>query len=127
MLIDIDASPKQKITFSREQLQSRIEILNDNELQRIEDFLLGSIRVWRKARPNEWFYANTLFGGINRVWEDTPLNALVEHYRESNDEDSVHDRAGIALGYILKSVLARQNEFNVHTRRRFWREYLIIE
>ena len=128
MLKDFDASSGQEITFKKAQLQKRLGISSDNDLQLqpILDYLLGSVKTLRVTTPGEWFAANRFLGNKNKRWDGSPLRTLVGFYRDKGRGDRyAHNRAGVAVGYILKYLLANNQELTVYTRRRYRREYLI--
>ncbi|MFZ1492655.1 MAG: hypothetical protein WAU60_04490 [Candidatus Competibacter denitrificans] len=68
----------------------------------------GAIYSWAKNRPNEPFAVRDVMGGENFFWEGTPLIALYEkHIKLGKTNDSAIEDAAKDLGWIVKSVLAR--------------------
>lgn len=52
----------------------------ENELQRMRDYLLGAVQAWCRDRHGEWFAARVLLGGANFFWQGTPLIRLFDFY-----------------------------------------------
>ncbi|TGK68752.1 cell division protein SepF [Leptospira wolffii] len=78
--------------------------LNDEQKQRMYDFLQGAIYSWCKNRENEWFSVQALMGGKNTDWTGTPLEQVYLKHLESGSEDP-EGAAGRDAGWLLKIVL----------------------
>lgn len=98
---------------------------NDDELQRMRDFLLGAVWVWCRDRKGKWFAARDLLGGANYHWDGSPLIRLYNYYMAKsggNDNYSVQ-QAGRAAGHLLKRVLKDDTQRVYETRKGYTREY----
>lgn len=95
------------------------------ELQRMRDYMLGSVQSWCRDRHGEWFAAHDLFGGANYYWQGTPLIRLYDYYFEQSDGDDKYavQQAGCAAGHLLKRVLIEDSKRTYETRRGYTREY----
>ena len=80
--------------------------IKECDLEKITDYIQGSVYSWSKNKPNEWFTASSLFGKENFDWEGTPMQILYEKYKNQN---KTHDEslklAGKDAGHLLKKVL----------------------
>lgn len=103
--------------------------IDESELQRMRDYLLGAVHSWCRDRHGEWFAARDLLGGANYYWRGTPLQRLYDFYLEisAGDEDYSKRQAGIAAGHLLKRVLAEDEKRKYETRLAFTREYRWVE
>lgn len=99
--------------------------IDEPELQRMRDYLLGAVQVWCRDRHEEWFAVRDLLGGANFFWQGTPLMRLFEYYMEKSGEDSEYSirQAGRAAGHLLKRVLIDDSKRNYETRQGYTREY----
>lgn len=81
--------------------------VNPTDMQRIRDFLQGSVYCWCIVKGEEWFAARDLVGGDNSEdWANIPLYALYQrHIDAGKSSKEAFDQAGIDVGHILKSVL----------------------
>ena len=102
-----------------------IDGLGQEEQQRIEDFLQGSVYCWCKNRKGEWFALRNLVGGDNYDWTGTPLYTLYERHLDAGEtSEKAVDLAGIDAGWICKKVLAEDSrKFETRRRRDHPREY----
>lgn len=78
--------------------------LNESQIQRIKDFIQGSIYCFCKNCPDKWFTARDLFGGENYYWGKTPLYALYDWHKQNNSSDPV-GMAGKDIGWLLLDVI----------------------
>lgn len=86
-----------------------VEGISVENLQRIKDFLQGSVRCWCKNRKGEWFFLRDLVGGDNYDWSNTPLIVLyLKHEAIEDDEDEAIKKAGYDAGWLLKTVLKEE-------------------
>jgi len=98
--------------------------LSSEQKQRICAFLQGAVYCWRKNRPNDWFALRDLMGGENYVWDETPMIALYEKYKNEG-YDEPEKRAGIDGGYLLKKVIDdMETSFDTRNEDGYHREYL---
>lgn len=81
--------------------------INENDMQRIEDFLQGAVYCWCRNHYNDddWVSAENLIEGFE--WENScPLGILVTRLKKSGKSDEeAFKQAGIDAGKILKQVL----------------------
>lgn len=99
--------------------------IDERELQRMRDYLLGAVQVWCRDRHGEWFAARDLLGGNNYFWQGTPLIRLYDYYMELSDGDDEYavNQSGRAAGHLLKRVLLDDTKRTYESRRRYTREY----
>ncbi len=92
--------------------------ITDEQLALIKAYLQGSVYSWVKNREGEVFAARDLVGGTNFDWDGTPLYCLYEkHIILGKDNQSAIDEAGKDLGWILKTVLAKDKRtFESHEK-----------
>lgn len=97
----------------------------ENELQRMRDYLLGAVQAWCRDRHGEWFAARDLLGGANFFWQGTPLICLFDFYmaRSGNDSEYSVKQAGRAAGHLLKRVLIEDTKRMYETRQGYTRLY----
>lgn len=97
----------------------------ENELQRMRDYLLGAVQAWCRDRHGEWFAARDLLGGANFFWQGTPLIRLFDFYmaRSGNDSEYSVKQAGRAAGHLLKRVLIEDTKRMYETRQGYTRLY----
>lgn len=97
----------------------------EDELQRMRDYLLGAVQVWCRDRHGEWFAARDLLGGANFFWQGTPLIRLFDFYMARSDNDSEYSvkQAGRAAGHLLKRVLVEDTKRMYETRQGYTRQY----
>ena len=81
--------------------------INEEQRESIIHFLQGSVYCWCKNRKGEPFAARDLLGGDNYYWQDTPMMALFEYYRDGNDANNEYavKEAGKAAGRLLYQML----------------------
>lgn len=81
--------------------------ISEVQKQCIMHFLQGSVYCWCKNRKDEPFAARDLLGGDNYYWQDTPMMALCEYYRNGNDANNEYaiEEAGKAAGRLLYQLL----------------------
>ena len=101
-------------------------VLENNEIQKIKDFMQGAVYCWCKNCKDDdlhpkWFAAHDLFGGDNYFWEGTPLFKLYEWHERNGSADPIK-MAGRDAGHLLKEILYNDRR-NFHTREGFTREY----
>ena len=72
----------------------------------IEHFMQDAIYCWIKNQKGKSFAVRDLMGGDNFNWNGTPLQVLYD-YQESlgKGHEAAVDAAGIALGWIVKGLL----------------------
>lgn len=97
----------------------------EHEIERMLDYLQGTVQVWCRDRHGEWFAARDLLGGANYYWQGTPLMLLYEYYLDLSDGDSDYavTQAGRAAGNLLKRVLIEDAKRTYETRQGYTREY----
>ena len=78
--------------------------LHPSEIQRIKDFIQGSVYCFCKNCPDQWFAARDLFGGENYYWSGTPLLELYKWHEHNRSSDAVK-MAGIDVGWLLLDVI----------------------
>ena len=87
-----------------------MEELGEPELQRIKDFLQGSVRCWCKNRKGQWFALRDLVGGYNFDWSNTPSFHLYQRHEDNGlSSDEAISQAAIDSGWILKTVLHEES------------------
>lgn len=103
--------------------------VEEETINEVKAYLQGAVYCWCKNvkntnGENEWFAARDFLGGENFYWEDTPMMALYEHYKEETpDGDYAQKEAGKAAGRILKQLLLEDRR-TYETRKGFMkREY----
>ena len=81
--------------------------ISEEQRQHIIHFLQGSVYCWCKNRKGEAFAARDLLGGDNYYWQDTPMMALYEYYRNGDDANNEYaiEEAGKAAGRLLYQML----------------------
>lgn len=81
--------------------------ISEVQRQDIMHFLQGSVYCWCKNRKDKPFAARDLLGGDNYYWQDTPMMALFEYYRNGNDANNEYaiEEAGKAAGRLLYQLL----------------------
>ncbi|PAW76979.1 MAG: hypothetical protein B9S32_12810 [Verrucomicrobia bacterium Tous-C9LFEB] len=82
--------------------------ITDDEKALIEAFLQGAVYCWVKNRHKEQFAARDLVGAENFDWQGTPLYVLYKkHCALGKANDDAIEAAGKDVGWLLKSVLAK--------------------
>ena len=81
--------------------------ISEQQLRDMMHFLQGSVYCWCKNRKGEPFAARDLLGGDNYYWQDTPMIALFEYYRNGDDANNEYavEEAGKAAGRLLYQLL----------------------
>ena len=81
--------------------------ISEVQKQCIMHFLQGSVYCWCKNCKEKPFAARDLLGGDNYYWQDTPMIALFEYYRNGNDANNEYaiEEAGKAAGRLLYQLL----------------------
>lgn len=94
--------------------------ISEQQQRDIMHFLQGSVYCWCKNRKGEPFAARDLLGGDNYYWQDTPMIALFDYYRNSDDanNDYAVEEAGKAAGRLLYQLL-----YNDKREFKTWVEY----
>ena len=103
----------------------KVHGFSDGELQRMRDYLLGSVQAWCRDRHGEWFAARDLLGGANFNWQGTPLQPLYVYYMERSNHDDAYSvkQAGRAAGHLLKRVLIEDSKRTYETHKGYTRQY----
>ena len=94
--------------------------ISEVQKQCIMHFLQGSVYCWCKNCKGKTFAARDLLGGDNYYWQDTPMMALCEYYRNGNDANNEYaiEEAGKAAGRLLYQML-----YNDKREFQTWVEY----
>lgn len=81
--------------------------ISEVQKQCIMHFLQGSVYCWCKNCEGKPFAARDLLGGDNYYWQDIPMMALFEYYRNGNDANNEYaiEEAGKAAGRLLYQLL----------------------
>jgi hypothetical protein len=99
--------------------------VHDSDIQRIKDFLQGSVYCWCKNRKNEWFSLRDLMGGDNFYWEKTPLFVLWDKHNKAGKKGyAAIVAAGKDCGWILKRVInddKRKFESKIESQTKHYR------
>jgi len=99
--------------------------LNKTEKDKIMCFLQGAVYCWCKNNCNQWFSLSDLMGGLNYLWEGTPLFVLWVKHKNNESKDPVI-AAGKDAGWLLKETL-QLDKRNYSNRKSFKsNEYLYI-
>lgn len=70
----------------------------------IKKYILDTVNV--TCDGNEVFSVRSLFGGNNRDWNNTPLQEIYNyHISTGKSHKKAANRAGIDVGWLLKTVL----------------------
>jgi len=94
--------------------------LTNQQEEDILNFLQGAVYCWCKNRKDEWFSLRKLMGGVNYLWQETPLFVLYQKYQ---DQENAVEQAGKDGGWLLKKVIASDKR-DFETRSAFkTREY----
>lgn len=75
------------------------------ERRGVEAFIKSKVDAWITARGSDAFEVRDLLADVDPTWKGTPLRALTDHYRLSCNEASAREKAGRALGKLVKSIL----------------------
>ena len=101
--------------------------LKGAELQRIKDYLQGSVYCWCKNRKGDWFTVSDLLGGDNYYWKGTPLLVLYQRQVDaSKSSNEAVEQAGKDAGHILKNVL-KEDKRTFKTEKGYTRRYLWVD
>ena len=94
--------------------------ISEVQKQCIVHFLQGSVYCWCKNCKGKPCAARDLLGGDNYYWQDTPMMALFEYYRNGNDANNEYaiEEAGKAAGRLLYQML-----YNDKREFQTWVEY----
>lgn len=88
--------------------------LKKDDVQRIKDFVQGSVYCFCKNCPDRYFAARDLFGGKNFHWQETPLMKLFEWHLNNRKADA-KEMAGKDIGWILLDVIKEdKREFDLN-------------
>ena len=94
---------------SSENIQSPrvVHGISGQQRQDIIHFLQGSVYCWSKNRKGDPFAARDLLGGDNYYWQDAPMMALFDYYRNGDDANNEYavEEAGKAAGRLLYQLL----------------------
>ncbi len=84
--------------------------ITEEEKVRIRDFLQGQVYAWCNGRTDDWFSARDLLGGLGSNWSGTPMIVLFnKHVNQGKSEEQAIADAGKDAGWLLKSVVDRDN------------------
>lgn len=101
--------------------------LNQEELASAKVYILGAVHGYTASDEESCFSVRNLFGGKNKDWGDTPLQAIYNFYRntEKLGHEEAAKRAAQDVGKLLKQVLnedkydyIEQSEANPHQYQR---------
>ena len=80
------------------------------EKESIKVYMLGAVRGFCNASPNEPFSVRILFGGGNRDWHGTPMQSIYNYFlAQGYSEEDAATRAAQDAGYLLKETLLEDN------------------
>ncbi|WP_427113841.1 hypothetical protein [Megasphaera sueciensis] len=81
--------------------QAKLRLANQAEIMA---FIQGAVYSWCVSSGHTEFSSTVLFGGINKDWNGTPLQALYNWHILNKTADS-HDGAGKDVGKLLYKFL----------------------
>jgi hypothetical protein len=81
--------------------------IEENDKERIRNFLQGAVYCWCNIQGNNWFSLRDLMGGDNSNWDGTPLFALYQKQENAGLSDpAAIEQAGKEGGWLLKRVIS---------------------
>ena len=78
--------------------------VSPQDLQKINSFILGQVKLWCKNNKNAWFSMRSFMGGSNRNWNNTPLQALYDKNVKAGVKKP-YNATAVDAGYLLQEVL----------------------
>lgn len=96
--------------------------ISKSELELAKAYIKGAVHCFTKNKPNENFSVQILFGGVNKDWNGSPLQAFYDYYAAKECTDA-EDRAAQDVGKLLKSVLDEDIRHCYIEEQRFTKEY----
>lgn len=97
------------MSFTKPSAVRRVRGISKKDKSKIKAYLQGAVYCWIKNVNDEkmlGFAAHDLVGGVNKEWDETPLQILFEkHIKRLRDPRKAEKAAGKDLGWILKGML----------------------
>jgi len=100
--------------------------INENQKQRIRDFIQGSVYCFWKNSSSNRFTARDLFGGENRDWKGTPLIELYNWHVQNGSSDPM-SMAAKDIGWLLLDVLSDDDNHGFRLIEAYTHEYECIK
>ncbi len=96
-----------------------------DEVEKAKLYIKGSVHCFCKNNPDIPFSVRVLFGGVNKNWDDTPLQPIYNYYETLGYTDA-EERAAIDVGRLLKTVLS-EDEIRTYTQiKGYTNEYIQV-
>ncbi len=81
--------------------------MSAEQLDNIKSYIQSSVDNFCRCNRKEKFSVRILFGGENRDWNGTPLQAAFNYFQNMGfNHNESKKRAAVNVGYLLKFVLA---------------------
>lgn len=88
-------------------LTPRVNGIAAVDLQQIDAFLREILDARLQSQPDEWFSLRDLLGGVNRIWDNTPMQRLYEKQIDKRLPEAKAVRlAGQEAGRLFARVIA---------------------
>ncbi len=96
--------------------------IDDDKTKKAKDYIKESVGEYCRNNPQTPFSVCALFGGTNRDWRETPLQAIYEE--QPSDCKDAKKQAAIDVGWLLKSVLAEDENFTYEEIKGYTKSYI---
>lgn len=101
--------------------------LSTDKINLCKDYIKGAVHGFCNNNSGARFSARSLFGGENTRWQDTPLVSIYDYYIANGYSfKKAHNRAGIDVGWLLKTVLYEDDKFEYQEFKAYTKEYCRI-
>lgn len=100
-------------------------IIDEDKTKEAKNYIKKSIDDYCRNNPRSPFSVCTLFGGENRDWRETPLQAIYE--KQPSSCKDAKKQAAIDVGWLLKEVLARDKEHTYKEFNGYTKSYIRID
>ena len=89
--------------------------LPQQEIEMAKAYIRDAVITFCQNNPGQSFAVRDLFGGENRDWRGTPLQAIYEYHAAAGAANP-RDNAGKDVGKLMKIVLSKEDGYYIQSQ-----------